>query len=56
MKHPLQAEDCLRRVLQLEKQIKEDNYLLPFAAVELSMLARDQGNNQTAISLLEHAR
>lgn len=56
MKHPLQSEDCLKRVLQMEKQIKDDHYLLPFAAVELSMLAKDQGNVQAAISLLEHAK
>ncbi|KAL7294850.1 hypothetical protein TKK_0011777 [Trichogramma kaykai] len=56
MKLYLQSQDCLRRVLQLDKSIKEDTYLLPFAAVELAMLARDQGNTQVAISLLEDAK
>ena len=56
MKLYLQSQDCLRRVLQLDKQIKEDTYLLPFAAVELAMLARDQGNIPVAISLLEDAK
>lgn len=56
MKLYLQAQDCLRRLLLLDKEIKEDTYLLPFAAVELAMLARDQGDVQTAISLLEDAK
>ncbi|NP_001153334.1 tetratricopeptide repeat domain 39B isoform X1 [Nasonia vitripennis] len=56
MKLYLQAQDCLTRVLKLDKEIQEDTYLLPFAAVELAMLARDQGNTQVAISLLEDAK
>lgn len=56
MKLYLQAQDCLTRVLKLDKEIQEDTYLVPFAAVELAMLARDQGNTQVAISLLEDAK
>lgn len=56
MKHPLQAESCLRRVLQLDKSIKEDMYLLPYATVELSLLAQDQGDTQLAIAFLEDAK
>ncbi|XP_043484880.1 tetratricopeptide repeat protein 39B-like [Leptopilina heterotoma] len=56
MKHPLQAEECLKKVIQSEKQIREDSYLLPYAAVELALLARDEGNIQNAISLLEDAK
>ncbi|XP_014467450.1 PREDICTED: tetratricopeptide repeat protein 39B-like isoform X2 [Dinoponera quadriceps] len=56
LKHPLQAEECLRGVLQLEKSVKEDTYLFPYATVELALLAQDQGNIQLAISLLEHAK
>lgn len=56
MKHPLQAKECLKKVIQSEKQIREDTYLLPYAAVELALLARDEGNIQNAISLLEDAK
>ncbi|XP_012534920.1 tetratricopeptide repeat protein 39B [Monomorium pharaonis] len=56
MQHPLLAEECLRRVLQLEKSVKEDTYLFPHATVELALLARDQGDIQLAIGFLEDAK
>lgn len=56
MKHPLLAENCLKRVLELDKSIKEDTYLLPYTTVELALLAHDQGNVQLAIGYLEDAR
>ncbi|XP_046746386.1 tetratricopeptide repeat protein 39B-like [Diprion similis] len=56
MRKPLQAEECLRKVLRLDKQIKDDTYLLPFAAVELALLARDQDKPQLAIALLEDTK
>ncbi|XP_012280731.1 tetratricopeptide repeat protein 39B [Orussus abietinus] len=56
MKKPFLAEDCLKRVILSEKQLKEDTYLPPYAAVELALLARDQGNKEVAIVLLENAR
>ncbi|XP_066586378.1 tetratricopeptide repeat protein 39B-like [Prorops nasuta] len=56
MKHPLLSEDCLKRVLSLEKQIKEDSYLPPYATVEMALLAQDLGNIPLAISLLEDAK
>ncbi|KMQ96033.1 tetratricopeptide repeat protein 39b-like protein [Lasius niger] len=56
MKHPLQSEECLRRVLQLEKSVKEDTYLFPYATVELALLAQDQGDTQLAIGFLEDAK
>ncbi|XP_046620385.1 tetratricopeptide repeat protein 39B-like [Neodiprion virginianus] len=56
IRKPLQAEECLRKVLRLDKQIKEDTYLLPFAAVELALLARDQDKPQLAIALLEDTK
>lgn len=56
MQHPLQAEECLRRVLQLEKSVKEDTYLFPYATVELALLAQDQGDTQLAIGFLEDAK
>ncbi|XP_012172730.1 tetratricopeptide repeat protein 39B-like isoform X1 [Bombus affinis] len=56
MKHPLLAENCLKRVLELDKSIKEDTYLLPYATVELALLAQDQGNIQLAIGYLEDVK
>lgn len=56
MQHPLLAEECLRGVLQLEKSVKEDTYLSPYATVELALLARDQGDIQLAIGFLEDAK
>ena len=56
MKHPLQARDCFRKVIQFDKKVREDTYLLPYATVELALLARDQGNIQEAVSFLEDAR
>ncbi|CAK9819949.1 Tetratricopeptide repeat protein 39B [Anthophora plagiata] len=56
MKHPLLAENCLKRVLEMDKSIKEDTYLLPYATVELALLAEDQGNIPLAIELLEDAK
>lgn len=56
LKHPLSAESCLKRVLELDKLIKEDTYLLPYATVELALLAQDQGNIQLALGYLEDAK
>lgn len=56
MQHPLQAEECLRRVLQLESSVREDTYLFPYATVELALLAQDQNDIQLAIDFLEDAR
>ncbi|KAL6427087.1 hypothetical protein ACFW04_009332 [Cataglyphis niger] len=56
MQHRLQSEECLRRVLQLEKLVKEDTYLFPYATVELALLAQDQGDTQLAIGFLEDAK
>ncbi|XP_050457803.1 tetratricopeptide repeat protein 39B-like [Cataglyphis hispanica] len=56
MQHRLQSEECLRRVLQLEKSVKEDTYLFPYATVELALLAQDQGDTQLAIGFLEDAK
>lgn len=56
MGSPLQAEECLLSVLALEKSIKEDNYLIPYAVVEMALLQKDQGYNDKAIQLLEDAK
>ncbi|XP_031831245.1 tetratricopeptide repeat protein 39B-like isoform X2 [Nomia melanderi] len=56
LKRYLLAEDCLTRILSLDKSINEDTYILPFATVELSLLAKDQGNIPLAIEFLEDAK
>jgi hypothetical protein len=56
MQSPLQAEECLNTVLCLEKKIKEDLYLIPYALVELALLFWDQGNTAKASQLLEDAK
>ncbi|KZC12619.1 Tetratricopeptide repeat protein 39B, partial [Dufourea novaeangliae] len=56
LKRPLLSENCLTRVISLDKSIKEDTYILPYATVELALLAQDQGNIQLAIGFLEDAK
>ncbi|XP_076642011.1 tetratricopeptide repeat protein 39B isoform X1 [Halictus rubicundus] len=56
LKRPLLAEDCLTRALALDKSIREDTYIIPFATVELALLAKDQGNIPLAIEFLEDAK
>lgn len=56
MKLFLQSQECLSQILQFDKEIKEDFYILPFATVELAMIAQDQGDSQTAITFLENAK
>jgi uncharacterized membrane-anchored protein len=56
MQSPLQAEECLNNVLSLEKKLKEDLYLIPYAMVELALLFREQGNIAKASQLLEDAK
>ena len=50
------AEDCLKRIFELDKSIREDTYLLPYATVELALVAQDRGNMQLAIGFLEDAK
>lgn len=56
MNSPLQAEECLRTVLSLEKRIKEDHYLIPYSMVELGLIVYEQGDKQRAIQILEDAK
>ncbi|KAJ9575327.1 hypothetical protein L9F63_025722, partial [Diploptera punctata] len=56
MQSPLQAEECLNNVIALEKKIKEDHYLIPYATVELAQLYREQKNITKASQLLEDAK
>ncbi|XP_068082309.1 tetratricopeptide repeat protein 39B isoform X2 [Anabrus simplex] len=56
MNSPLQAEECLQSVIALDKQLKEDHYLVPYAIVELALLHKDQKNLSKAGQLLEDAK
>jgi len=56
MQSPLQAEECLNTVLSLEKEIKDDLYLIPYTLVELALLFWDQGNTAKTSQLLEDAK
>lgn len=56
MGSPLQAQQCLQQVISLEKQIQDDTHLVPYALVELAVIARNQGENEQAVQLLESAR
>lgn len=56
MNSPLQAEECLKTVLCLEKKIKEDHYLIPYSMVELGLIVNEQGDKQRAIQILEDAK
>nr|CAD7393263.1 unnamed protein product [Timema cristinae] len=53
---PLQAEECLKTVISLEKKLKEDNYLVPYALVELAFIYKEQGNVSKAYQILEEAK
>lgn len=56
MKSPLQALECLETVISLQKNIVEDNYLVPYAIVELALIEWEQGNKEKAILALEDAK
>jgi len=56
MQSPLQAEECLNTVLSLEKEVKDDLYLIPYTLVELALLCWDQGNTAKSSQLLEDAK
>lgn len=56
MGSPLQAQQCLQQVITLEKQIQDDTHLVPYALVELAVIAKNQGENDQAVQLIESAR
>lgn len=47
---------CLEGVLKLHKEIKEDEYLVPYAIVEIAWLYIDEGRIENAIAALEDAK
>ncbi|XP_034247393.1 tetratricopeptide repeat protein 39B-like [Thrips palmi] len=56
MGSPLQAQQCLQKVIELEKQIQDDTHLVPYALVELAVIANYQGDKEHAVQLIETAR
>ncbi|XP_053558554.1 tetratricopeptide repeat protein 39B isoform X2 [Bombina bombina] len=52
----LQAELCLNQVIQSEKRLKYDHYLLPFTFYELGLLHKQQGDFDKAIRYIETAK
>lgn len=53
---PLHAEECFKSVISMEKKIKEDRFLVPYAHVELAFLYKIQGNLEKAARYLETAK
>ncbi|XP_059780682.1 tetratricopeptide repeat protein 39B isoform X3 [Balaenoptera ricei] len=56
LQRPLQAELCFNHVVQSEKLLKYDHYLVPFTLFELAFLYKNQGEIDKAIKVLETAR
>lgn len=56
MNSPLHAEECLKTVVDMEKKIKEDRFLVPYAYVELAFLYKTKGNLDKAAHFLEIAK
>ncbi|XP_066113380.1 tetratricopeptide repeat protein 39B isoform X1 [Saccopteryx bilineata] len=56
LQRPLQAELCFNYVIQSEKLLKFDHYLVPFTLFELAFLYKSQGEIDKAIKVLETAR
>ncbi|KAM4706396.1 tetratricopeptide repeat protein 39B isoform 2-T2 [Discoglossus pictus] len=52
----LQAELCFNQVIQSEKRLKYDHYLLPFTFYELGLLYKQQGDRDKAILFIETAK
>ncbi|KAG8521330.1 Tetratricopeptide repeat protein 39B [Galemys pyrenaicus] len=56
LQRPLQAELCFNHVIQSEKLLKYDHYLVPFTLFELACLHKSQGEIDKATKVLETAR
>lgn len=56
LERPLQAELCFNHVVESEKLLKYDHYLVPFTLFELAFLYKSQGEIDKAIKVLETAR
>ncbi|KAJ8950273.1 hypothetical protein NQ318_021128 [Aromia moschata] len=56
MGSPLQALECLKTVISMQKEIIEDTYLVPYAIVELALIEWQNGHKEKAILALEDAK
>lgn len=56
MGSPNQALDYFEKVIELQKHITEDNYLVPYSIVELAVIEWSFGNKEKAILALEDAK
>ncbi|XP_078125849.1 tetratricopeptide repeat protein 39B-like [Sander vitreus] len=54
--HLVQAELCFNHVISSEKDIKHDNYLVPFTMYELGLLHKQKGDINTAITVIENVK
>lgn len=52
----IQIFRCLEESISLQKSIKEDHFIVPYAIVEIAFLHIDQGKTDLAISCLEDAK
>ncbi|OXB81740.1 UNVERIFIED_CONTAM: hypothetical protein H355_010301 [Colinus virginianus] len=52
----MQAELCFNQVIQSEKQIKYDSYLVPYTMYELGLLYKQQDEREKAIRYIETAK
>ncbi|XP_028460123.1 tetratricopeptide repeat protein 39B-like [Perca flavescens] len=54
--HLVQAELSFNHVISSEKDIKHDNYLVPFTMYELGLLHKQKGDINTAITVIENVK
>ncbi|NXJ07257.1 TT39B protein, partial [Odontophorus gujanensis] len=52
----MQAELCFNQVIQSEKQIKYDSYLVPYTMYELGLLYKQQDEREKAVRYIETAK
>ncbi|XP_062386667.1 tetratricopeptide repeat protein 39B-like [Sardina pilchardus] len=51
-----EAESCFTHVISNEKNIKFDDYLVPFTVYELGLLYNQQGDTEKAVTYIENAK
>jgi len=56
MKRAGEAEECFRKVISLQKELKDDTWLPPYATYELGVLHWAEGRNDKAIVALENSK
>lgn len=56
MGKPLQAEQCFKEIISMEKSIEYDTYIVPFSLFELAIIYENKGNYDKAVEVLEEAK